>query len=381
MPRALNIPGLLTGFHRAKRREAVDLLPDCVRDVIHLAMSSREALCRQPEWLVIGEAASLVGLIGWVDYITGWEWSFFLFYAVPIVPVVWKSGMRIGFAFAIFCSIIWWLAQVQDNPYRTNWGLAMAMANRLFYFCVLVVAVAAMEAQRESDRKRIASLERAQQLEREILRTSEREQQRLGRDLHDSLGPHLAAIGYAASFLASDLRERDQPEVAKAEKIHELVGEAVALTRGLARTVFPVQMDSTGLAAALEDLAKTTSDLTGKVITFDDIGETLLADPEAGMHLFRIAQEAMNNALKHGAAKRISITLGACEGVIRLVIADDGKGMSQVASGTRGIGLHSMTYRARAMEGELKIDSHPSGGTVVTCEIPDRQPNLTAPAS
>ncbi|MDR3404798.1 MAG: sensor histidine kinase [Chthoniobacter sp.] len=335
-------------------------------------MSLRESLCRQPKWLVSAAAVVLVGVIGWVDYVTGREWSFFALYAVPIVLAVWRSGLRLGIAFAFLCSIVWWLAQFNDAPYQTRWGFALAVASRLFYFCVLAIAVAAVEARRELDRKRIASLERAQHLEQEILRTSEREQQRLGRDLHDGLGPHLAAIGYAASFLADDLRRRNQPEVGKAEKIHEMVGEAVAITRGLARAIFPVQMDSTGLAAALEDLAKTTSRLTGRAVSFNEIGNTLVADPEAGMHLFRIAQEALNNAMKHGEAKNVSIGLGASGGAMRLVIADDGKGMTQMTSGVRGIGLHSMKYRARALGGELTIDSDSDGGTVVTCEIPNR---------
>lgn len=350
----------------------VTVLPGHAGDGIELGMSLREQLLRQPSWLVVSESSILVGLIGWVDYVTGWEWSFFVFYALPILLVVWKSGQRFGFIFALFCSIVWWIAQIDDNPYKTNWGFGLAILTRLFYFCILVVAVAAVDARRELDRKRIESLEHTQELEREILRTSEREQQRIGRDLHDSLGPHLAAIGYAASFLADDLRNLDRPEVVKAEKIGEMVGDAISLTRDLARGICPVQMDSAGLAAALDDLASTASRLTGLSITFSDSGNTLVADPEVGMHVFRIAQEALNNAVKHSAAKHISIGLSAYKNSTRLVIADDGKGISELANGTGGIGLHSMKFRARSLDGNLTIDTKPNEGTVITCEIPDR---------
>jgi signal transduction histidine kinase len=96
------------------------------------------------------------------------------------------------------------------------------------------------------------------------------------------------------------------------------------------------------------------------------------------MHLYRITQEAINNAVKHGEAKNISIVLTSSEGNTRLVIADDGKGVPEMGSGTRGIGLHSMTYRARAVGGALKIDSKPNEGTIVVCEIPEHKVAVAA---
>ncbi len=333
-------------------------------------MIFREMLHRQPRWLVLLEALLLVGVIGWIDYVTGWELSLFVLYALPIVMVVWKTDRDIGFSFAFLCAVTWWAAQLGSNPFQTNLGLAWAAVGRLFYFAVLVVAADAVKAQRENDRARIEALEHAQAMEREILRTSEREQQRIGRDLHDSLGPHLAAIGYAATFLTNELRKRDQPEVAKAEQIRELVTEAVSLTRDLARGIFPVQMDGTGLATALEDFALTTSRLSGRSVTFCEIGDTSVADPEDGMNLFRIAQEAVNNSVKHGEAKNINILLSKSEESLRLVIADDGRGIAPAGPESKGIGLHSMKYRARALGGEIEFKSNPAEGTIVSCEIP-----------
>lgn len=340
-----------------------------------------ETLRRQPKWLVLLEALGLVGLVGWFDYAAGWEWSFFAPYALPIVLVVWKTDRRLGFEFAFLCAATWWVAHIESHPYQTGWGFALAVVGWLFYFAVLVVAAAAVKAHRELDRVRIETLERTQELERQILRTSEREQQRIGRDLHDSLGPQFAAIGYAATFLANELRQRDQPEAAKAEQIREMAGDAISLARDLARGIFAVQLDGFGLALALEELASTTSRLTGMSVSFYETGDTQVEDPEDGMHLYRIAQEAVNNAAKHGGARKVTIVLNKSEDSMRLAVADDGKGMAPSPNGARGMGLHSMSYRARALGGELKIDSNPGEGTIVSCEIPNRPPRPATPAS
>ena len=343
-----------------------------VSELIFPVMPSLERLRGQPKWLVLPEALVLVGLIGWIDYSTGWKWSFFVLYALPIVMVTWKTDRRLGFAFVFLCTVTSWVGQIGSNSYQTGWGFPLAVIGWLFYFVVLVVAADAVKARRQLDRSRIEALEHTQELEREILWTSEQEQQRIGRDLHDSLGPQLAAIGYAATFLADDLRQREQPEVAKAERIREMVGEAISLSRDLTRGIFPVQMDGVGLSIALEDLARTTTSQRGMSVSLHETGDTHLANAEDGMHLYRIAQEAVNNAAKHGGARKVTIVLSSSGDSLHLAVADDGKGMALPPDGARSMGLHSMKYRARAVGGELKIDSNPSEGTIVSCEIPNR---------
>ena len=344
-------------------------------------MTLPETLRRQPRWLVSVETLVLVGLIGWLDYVTGWEWSFFAPFALPIALVAWKLGRRPGFACACLCALAFWVAHIGNNPYRTHWGYAVAVMGRWLYFAVLALAVAALKTKREADRARILSLQRAQELELQILQASEQEQQRIGRDLHDSLGPHLAAIGYAATFLANDLRQREQPEAAKAEQIRELVGKAVSHTRDLARGIFPVQMNEGGLSVALDELARNTASQTGLSVSFYETGNPQIEDPEHRLHLYRIVQEAVNNALKHGGARKITIILNKQENSLRLAVADDGKGMVPASNGAPGMGLRSMQYRARALGGELKIDSQPGQGMVVSCEIPNRPPQPAASAS
>lgn len=312
----------------------------------------------------------LIALIGWFDYNSGWEWSFFAPFAIPITLATWKSGPRAGFVCAFLCAAAFWAANTRSHPYQTGWGFPLAVFGRWFYFSILVIAVNAIKTIRNLDRERIRTLERAQVLERQILETSEREQQRIGRDLHDSLGPHLAAVGYAAAGLANELKPQDPAASVKAALIEKLVAEAVSLTRDLARGISPVLMDASGLSVALEGLARTTSSLGGVKVTFQETGDTNIRDAEAGMQLYRICQEAVNNAVKHGKADHVTILLGCNDGTLRLTVVDDGRGISTLPDSKPGMGMHSMRYRARALGGELRIDSHSGEGTVVSCEIP-----------
>jgi two-component system, LuxR family, sensor kinase FixL len=333
-------------------------------------MFFRGTLQRQTAWLVLPEALVLLVLIGWVDHVSSPEWSCFAPYAVPVVLVTWQMGRRFGFLFALLCAATYWISDQGNNLYQTRWGFDLAAVVWWFYFSILAVAVAAVKARRELDRVRIATLERAESLEREILRTSEREQQRIGRDLHDSLGPQLAAVRYAATFLADELRQQGRPETAKAEQLCQLTSEAGSLARDLARGIFPVQMDGAGLATALKDLAGTTSRATGIPVTFYEMGDVRIEDTETGMHLYRIAQEAVNNAVKHGAPRKITISLDRRQDALRLTVADDGKGMARLPDRARGMGLDSMRYRARELGGELKIESQPDEGCIISLALP-----------
>ncbi|MEI7953915.1 MAG: sensor histidine kinase [Verrucomicrobiota bacterium] len=349
--------------------------------VKRIANPSLVALRRRPPWITLLVALALVGVIGWMDRVTGWEWNFSLCYALPIVLAVWRTGKRTGISFAMICTAAWWAADVGDNPYQTSAGFAVAMVSRLFYFVVLAIAAAAVKEQQTLARTRITSLEREQELERLILVTSEREQQRVGRDLHDGLGAHLAAVGYAAAFLANDLRPQHPAEAVKADRIREMISNAISLTRDLARGIYPVKIEGDGLAIALEELARNADGLTTAEVAYSETGTSQVEDPEIGMHLYRIAQEALANALKHSGARKITLALNQFDGSLDLVVTDDGSGMAAAASDTASMGLSSMKYRARAIGGVLTIRSAPDHGTLVSCKIqnPPPRPTTSAP--
>lgn len=323
-----------------------------------------------PRWLVASMLLGLCALIGWLDELSGWEWSLFIVYALPIFVAVWWGGRNAGLVLAVICSIIWWVANQDENPYKTEWGYNVAMLSRFVYFCIAAVGAAAVRAKQEADAERISALEELQQLERDIVSVSEYEQQRIGQDLHDGICQQLAAIGCAARALADDLNARSLPEARDAEQIESSLQATVVETRSLARGIFPVHVDRTGLSTALSELAATTSRMTGVPIEVSEWSEVHLEDPEVAMHLYRIAQEAVSNALKHSGADEIAITLRAMGDVLELRVEDNGRGLPKgLATSRAGMGLRTMHYRAQSIGAHLEIEPRPTGGTAVVCTL------------
>ena len=327
---------------------------------------------RQPWWVAMLPPTLLTFFMGWLDDVTGWEVSLFIFYAVPIVMAVWWIGIRSGLFITALAGVAWWHANLDTHPYETMLGYSWALVNREFYFCVVVFAVMAVRSQQEADDSRIRMLEERRQLEEDIVSVSEHEQQRIGRDLHDGLCQHLAAIGCAARVLADDLQAQAVPEARDAVMIEESIRQAVLEARNLAHGIFPVHVDHNGLCAALSDLARETSRLTGVTIRFDEALEVHLDNPEHSMHLYRIAQEAVANAVRHGRAREIVMGLHLTPGYLELRIDDDGVGMldSGKKKHAAGMGLRTMRYRAQILNSRLEIQPSASGGTSVMCRLP-----------
>jgi signal transduction histidine kinase len=213
-------------------------------------------------------------------------------------------------------------------------------------------------------------LEERRQLEKDIVSVSEHEQQRIGQDLHDGICQQLAAIGCAARVLAEDLQAQSVQSAHDASLIEESLQQVVLEARNLARGIFPVHVDRSGLAAALVDLGKMMSRLTGIPIVVNDCVDVPLDAPEVSMHLYRIAQEAVANAVKHSDATEIHIAMRLADHRLELRVEDNGKGMPPI-SGTRGdgMGLRTMHYRAQALEASLAIERRPEGGTLVSCRL------------
>ncbi len=212
------------------------------------------------------------------------------------------------------------------------------------------------------------------QLEREVLAASNREQQRIGNDLHDGLGQELTGIALLLRGL-ENRAERESPELsASIEEVALLVNDAIFTTRALARGLTPVTFDRGGLALALEELARRLSAMF-HIIVRCDADESLdngLGSANA-LHLYRIAQEAVTNAAQHGAAGQVHISLRADgeRGLLR--IEDNGNGFNPAVRQSKGLGLRIMHYRAQMMAGSLRIDSARARGTTVSCWFPRGQ--------
>ena len=208
------------------------------------------------------------------------------------------------------------------------------------------------------------------QLEKAILEISAREQRRIGQDLHDGLGQHLTGIAFMAKVHEARLAEQKRSETDDAAKIVKLVNEAIHKTRELARGLLPVVSESHGLMSALQVWTAEVEDLFGVSCRLQCESPVLIHDVTTATHLYHIAQEAVNNAMKHGAARKIVIELKMEQGRGRMAVYDDGKGIVEGPERTQGMGLHIMHYRAGMIGGSLEVRRHSAGGTVVACNFP-----------
>ncbi len=203
------------------------------------------------------------------------------------------------------------------------------------------------------------------QLEEEILQISEREQRRIGQDLHDDLGQQLAGAWMMADVLQRMLEVEKSPQCTAAKKISELLQKALSQTRSLARGLHPVSPEQGGFTRALENLAAQSSELFGVNCRFECSDTAPIQTETAMMHLYRITQEAVSNAAKHGKSKNIRICLTSSA----LTIIDDGTGIKATLQGD-GMGLRIMRYRAEMCGGTLSVRNGRRKGVVVSCEFP-----------
>ena len=212
-------------------------------------------------------------------------------------------------------------------------------------------------------------------LEKTILEVSGREQRRIGQDLHDGLGQHLTGIAFMSKVQEQRLMEKSLPEAGDAAKIVKLVNEAINKTRELARGLLPVVSDARGLMSALQQWAGEVEDLFGVSCRFQCFLPVLIHDDTVATHLYYVAREAVNNAIKHGHARQIVISLAADQEQGVLTIADDGAGIAEIPANNAGMGRHLMNHRARVIGGSLEIERIPTGGTMVTCLFPLQFPS------
>lgn len=216
----------------------------------------------------------------------------------------------------------------------------------------------------------IRDISERKRLEKTVLEISEREQRRIGQDLHDGLGQHLTGIAFMTKVQEQKLAERQIPEAADAAKIVQLVNAAILKTRELSRGLLPVVSDAQGLMSALRLYATEIKDLFGIGCRFQCDDPVLIHNVPMATHLYHIAQEAVNNAIKHGHAKNIVIRLFSGEREGTLIIRDDGVGIARPLAPHSGVGLHIMNYRAGMIGGDLEVRREQPKGTAVACRFP-----------
>lgn len=331
-------------------------------------------LVRQSPTLAFVESLALLFAITWLDLATGHQVSLCLFYTVPIIFAVWSCDNKAAFVIAGLAGVLWsWADLALGHAYANETVQAWEMVVRFAFFLVVALAGIAIRERHRASRARICLLERTQRLEKQIIEVSEYEQQRIGRDLHDGLCQFLAAIGCAVTSLKTELTQRELSELAnRAGEIEKLLSDSVGHARDLSHGLLPVQFEENGLSAALQELAATTTRPSTLKCNFDCAGANGLSNNGHAAHLYRIAQEAIHNATRHGQARNIDIHLSSNANATSLSVADDGIGFPEHGKQSNGFGISIMRYRANLMKGELLIESTPGSGTVVSCTVPAR---------
>ena len=220
--------------------------------------------------------------------------------------------------------------------------------------------------------ERINDVTERKRLEREIIEISNREQQRIGNDLHDGLGQELTGIALMLKGVVAQLRKEGSATRLDIEDVISLVNNAIESTRMLARGLSPVSGERGGLAAALQALATRASERYGVQVEFDtNLDEPLRLNETAATHVYRIVQEALTNVIRHSLASEVEIRLQTSAGELHLSIDDNGRGFPHpLPEGPGGLGLKIMRYRAQMLGGDLIIETAARGGASIHCSFP-----------
>jgi len=213
-------------------------------------------------------------------------------------------------------------------------------------------------------------------LERRLVRVSDEQLKATGRELHDGLGQHLTTIGLYGAALAHKLGARRHPEAGDAERLVTLVEQAADMIRAIAKGLYPASLESAGLVAALRNLADSTHSLKQVDCILHAAPDVKVRDSLVAINLYRVAQEAINNALKYSGARHIWIELQSRDGMQMLSVSDDGIGIDpQAVDRSDGLGLHNLRHRATLLGGTCAIYRNAQGGTTVAITYPEEAQN------
>lgn len=207
-------------------------------------------------------------------------------------------------------------------------------------------------------------------LEREIIKISEQEQQRIGQELHDGVGQELTGLSYLATSLLQKLRGKSLAESETAEELARGIPRVLGQLRSMVRGLVPLEIDAEDLKPALDSLLSSVEEQLEIVCRFETDRRARVRHDETAVQVYRIAQEAVANAIRHGKASEITVSLKPKEDQIELTVRDNGVGIQANAQTTNGCGLRIMRHRAQVIGGTLKVHGMDEGGTLVTCEFP-----------
>lgn len=320
----------------------------------------------------------LIALIGILSYATGPQLSCSLLYLIPILLVTRVAGFQPGLLASLLAAVFWLFVDLSaarefDHPVIPFWNATM----RFGTFLVGVTLVSAMRSLNSHLEQRViertAALqkqyEEKRELEKNILEISDREQVRLGQDLHDGLCQQLVSAAFSTTMLQQSLCT--DPSMAKraSDHVSEMIDDAITQARNLARGLYPVRLETEGLEMALRELASTIARRFGMNCDVECDTPLPPCKPTIGIHFYRIAQESLINAGKHSQATRISVVLTTHENRIVMSISDNGIGFDPKSCNPTGMGLTIMEYRARMISAAFTVTSSNGHGTSIRSMI------------
>lgn len=222
----------------------------------------------------------------------------------------------------------------------------------------------------ETNKKLKQKMIEGARLQQQMIEISEREQRRIGRDLHDGLGQELTGISMLVKALSKNRAIDSKIYFEQVEMVEKSLSNVIRTTRDLARGLVPVVLENEGLPSALQELSENVAEVFGIKCSLRCPADLKCSDPNIGEHLYRIVQEAVNNSIKHGKAKNVDIVVTQEDGKIRLVVRNDGRCFSAYPLRKRGMGLKIMSYRAKTIGGSFGVKRASRGGTEVQLVIP-----------
>lgn len=316
----------------------------------------------------------ITAVLACVDYVTGYEQTFLLFYLAPIALGTWFGSFWLGLVLAVVSITAWVFSDVAAGvPTMGLWNTIMAFGSYIVFTTLLAKLRTLLNELDQRVRDRTAALKREMaervRLDKEINEVADRERRRLGQNLHDSLGQHLTGTALAAQVLREKLADRSASEVPEADKVVRYIEEGIDLTRNLARGFFSPELDADGLNVALHGLAANISERFGVPCSFTGDDGIDVGDSTTATQLYHIAQEACMNAVKHAGASKIDIGLARNGQKLTLAIADNGEGFPTKIPEPPGLGLRLMAHGASLIGGQLSVIRNHEGGTLVTCKL------------
>ena len=326
-------------------------------------------------------------LLGIMDYRSPASMSFTLLYLLGIAFVGWGAGKKGATLLSVVSAGIvsvnnlillhraeqpaWSAIWNASTGFLVFWGTGWLTAEvaHLTRHLTDLVDKRTEQWKTEADRHSTTTARLAER-EGQILEISDREQARIGQELHDGLCQQLVSLAFDANSLERQLSAESRAEAQVAKRLSHYLDQAITEARQVSRGLFPVRLEVEGLPSALEELARTTRERFHVKCRFEaNQGAFPDAQPIA-THLYRIAQEAVSNALKHSQATSIAIRLGAQAQQLELQVEDNGIGIPHGSvQNCKGMGIHIMEYRARSIGGRLTMEPG-SSGTVVSCRVP-----------